>query len=320
MAPATFQLTLQDKVLTMGSCFADVIGTKLQQHKVAVLANPFGTLFNPLSVCKLLEASCGLAPDFEPHLVQNNGIWYAYDLHSSLSSPDKEQLLYHISEQLQQTGQQLQQARLLIITLGTAVAYRLRTSGLVVANCHKLPAGNFERVLLTGAEMQSAFETMYTSLKQFNPDIKLLLTVSPVRHVKETLETNSVSKALLRVLCYQLTQAHPDVHYFPAFEIMQDDLRDYRFYKEDMLHPTEVAENYIWDKFARAYYTLEFQQFIREWDNMRRALHHRSFNPTSEAHKNFLRSTLQQLDVLAGKYKIDVSAEKALLQQQLSTT
>ncbi|MBF9253892.1 GSCFA domain-containing protein [Pontibacter sp. 172403-2] len=316
VAGTNLNLSLQDKVLTIGSCFADVIGAKLYQNKVKVLVNPFGTIFNPLSVCRLLAAGCGVSYNFEEHLVQNNGIWHAYDLHSSLSSPDKQTLLNQIGERLQQTKQQLQQAKLLIITLGTAVAYKLKSTSEVVANCHKLPARNFDRILLPVAEMQSAFEQVYAQLRAINPDINVLLTVSPVRHLKETLETNSVSKALLRVLCHQLTEAHDNVLYFPAYEIMLDDLRDYRFYKPDMLHPTEVAEDYIWQKFVQAYYTPDFQEYILAWDKMQRALRHRSFHPQSEAHQKFLKNTLQQLEQLASKHKIDVSEEARMLHRQ----
>ncbi|WP_266204445.1 GSCFA domain-containing protein [Pontibacter kalidii] len=310
-------LALQHKVLTVGSCFAEVIGSKLQQHKVDVLVNPFGTIFNPISVSLLLKAAADQAYAFEEHLVQQNGIWYAYNLHSSLASASKEELLQTIQERLHQTGQQLQNTSLLVVTLGTAIAYRLQGSGKLVANCHKLPAKNFTRVLLTVEEMRTAFEEMLAQLKRVHPGIKVLLTVSPVRHLKETIEMNSVSKASLRVLCHHLQEAHPEVLYFPAYEIMMDDLRDYRFYKEDMLHPTPLAEEYIWRKFVEAFYSLNFRQFLGQWEKIQRAVAHRPFQPQSEAHQKFLRSTLQQLEGLAQQYKIDVSSETEALQKQL---
>ncbi|PRY04961.1 GSCFA family protein [Pontibacter ummariensis] len=310
-------LTLQDKVVTLGSCFADVIGSKLRQHKVEALVNPFGTIFNPVSVCLLLKAASGKPYSFEQHLVEQQGIWYAYDLHSSLSSPHKQELLQQIQARLNKTSEQLQQSSLLIITLGTAVAYRLNYNGKVVANCHKLPSSNFSRVLLSVEETMQAFEDMYGFLKLMNPNLKVLLTVSPVRHIKETIPMNSVSKATLRVLCHQLAEAHEDVLYFPAYEIMLDDLRDYRFYKEDMLHPTEVAEDYIWQKFVEAYYRKDFQQFIKEWEKIKRAVAHRPFHPQSAAHQAFLRKTLEQLQALEQQHQIEASAERQALQQQL---
>jgi lysophospholipase L1-like esterase len=310
-------LTLEDGIVTIGSCFAEVIGSKLKENKANVLVNPFGTIFNPLSVCRLLKATIGQHHDFEKHLVQHNGIWYAYDLHSSLSSPDRDDLTQLISQRLEQTKQDLQQAKLLIITLGTAVGYRLQSTGEVVANCHKLPARQFSRELLTLEAMQADFENTLALLREFNPQLQVLLTVSPVRHIKETIETNSVSKALLRVLCHQLTQGHTQVYYFPAFEIMMDDLRDYRFYGRDMVHPTEVAEDYIWNKFTSAYLAKSFLAFLKEWEKIRRAVAHRPFHPESEAHQAFLKNTLQQLQDLSQRYSIAVSEEAQALQRQV---
>ncbi|WP_241738974.1 GSCFA domain-containing protein [Pontibacter beigongshangensis] len=315
--PSQLRLALQAEVLTIGSCFAEVIGSKLQENKVATLVNPFGTIFNPLSACLLVEIVSGKAYDFEKHLVQHNGIWYAYDLHSALSSPSKEELLHTIRQQVQQTQEQLQKASLLIMTWGTAVSYRLASTGTVVANCHKLPARQFTRLLLTTEEITAAFTQMHQRLLQLNPNIKLLLTVSPVRHLKETLEINSVSKAVLRVATHQLTEAYENVNYFPAYEIMMDDLRDYRFYKADMLHPTELAEDYIWQKFVGAYFDQEYQAFLPEWEKVRRAMAHKPFHPASAAHQQFLKATLQQLRELEQKHNISCAKEIAQLQLQI---
>ncbi|MDX5421257.1 MAG: GSCFA domain-containing protein [Hymenobacteraceae bacterium] len=312
-------LTHRDKIVTIGSCFAEVMGNRLLQNKAEALVNPFGTIFNPVSVSLLLQAVAGKPYDFESHLVQHNGIWYAYDLHSSLSSPDKDQLTRTIQERLQQTREHLQDASLLVLTLGTAVAYKLAPSGKVVANCHKLPASHFQRVLLQTEEMLPSLREAYTLIKGMNPSLKLLLTVSPVRHIKETIPMNSVSKSTLRVLCHQLTEAHEDMLYFPAYEIMMDDLRDYRFYKRDMIHPTELAEDYIWQKFVEAYFAQPFRQFLTDWGKMQRSLSHKAFHPASEAHQHFLRVTLEQLQQLGHTYGIDISAEAQQLQSQLAS-
>ncbi|GAB3202294.1 hypothetical protein ABID22_002623 [Pontibacter aydingkolensis] len=319
IAKSGLNLTLQDKVMTIGSCFAEVIGSKLQQHKVDVLTNPFGTIFNPVSVCRLLEAALGVKYNFEEHLVQHNGIWYAYDLHSSISSPDKEKLLQQIEERLQLTSQYLQNSSLLILTLGTAVAYQLTQTSNIVANCHKLPAKNFNRTLLNLQDTQLYFEKTLDYLKSINPALKVLFTVSPVRHVKETLPINSVSKSALRLLCHNLQERQQDVLYFPAFEIMMDDLRDYRYYKDDMLHPTTLAENYIWDKFVKAYYDEHFQEFTGEWEKISRALAHRPFHPESDSHQAFLKNTDVLLKQFSEKYNIDVTQEQQTLRQQLIT-
>jgi hypothetical protein len=311
-------LNLQDDIVTMGSCFAEVIGSKLRENKARVLVNPFGTIFNPLSVCKLLEAAVDRQHAFEEHLVQHNGIWYAYDLHSSLSSPNQEELLQLIEQQLHKTKEALREAKLLIITLGTAVGYRLHSTGQVVANCHKLPARHFTRQLLSTDEILQAFSHSLHSLSKLNPGLKVLVTVSPVRHIKETIEINSVSKSILRVVSHQLTEQYQQqVLYFPAYEIMMDDLRDYRFYGRDMLHPTETAEDYIWEKFAGAYLNESYTSFLKEWEKVRRALAHKPFHPESPAHQAFLQSTLQQLQQLEHRYGIDTNAETQQLRKQL---
>jgi len=312
-------LNLHDKVVTIGSCFAEVIGAKLQDNKADVLVNPFGTIFNPISVSKLLQLVAGKSIDLEQSLVQRDGIWYSYDLHSSLSSPNKTELLQLVEDRVQQTRAQLQTARLLIITLGTAVSYTLTNSGTIVANCHKLPAKQFRRTLLTIEEITASFDTAYQALKELNPDLQIILTVSPVRHVKETLPTNSISKSILRVATHYITERYADVLYFPAYEIMLDDLRDYRFYGQDMLHPTPTAEDYIWQKFTATYLDPTFQEFIVAWEKMRRAFTHRPFHPNTEAHQTFLTKTISQLQELTAKYNIDTAAEDTILRGQLNT-
>ncbi|MBC5773783.1 GSCFA domain-containing protein [Pontibacter sp. KCTC 32443] len=319
--PSTgINLQLHDKVVTIGSCFAEVIGTKLREYKADVVINPFGTIFNPISVGRLLQAVAGGPFNLEQNLVLRDGIWYSYDLHSSLSSPDKNELLQLIEARIEQTREHLSQAKLLIITLGTAVSYKLADTGNIVANCHKLAAKQFSRTLLTIEEITESIEVSYHALKKLNPELQLILTVSPVRHVKETLLTNSVSKSILRVATHYLTEQHQDILYFPAYEIMLDDLRDYRFYGPDMLHPTPTAEDYIWQKFIAAYLHPLYQEFLPAWEKIRRAVAHRPFHPHAEAHQSFLNNTLAQLKHLSVKYNISTEMEELVLRQQLTST
>lgn len=311
------RLNLPDKVVTIGSCFAEVIGTKLQQYKADALVNPFGTIFNPISVSKLLQAIAGQSFNIADSLVQRDGIWYSYDLHSSLSSANKDALIQLIEDRIVQTRIHLQNAKLVIITLGTAASYKLADSGTIVANCHKLPARQFTRELLTIDAITDNIAQAIQSLRQMNPELQFIITVSPVRHVKETLQVNSVSKSILRVASHYLSSQMPSVFYFPAYEIMLDDLRDYRFYSSDMLHPTQVAEDYIWQKFVTTYLHPTYQQFIPEWDKMQRAIAHRPFHPQAEAHQTFLRNTIEQLRQLSTNYKVTADTEIKALEQQL---
>ena len=298
ISPVEQKFNLNSRVLTAGSCFAEVIGNKVASYKVQSLVNPFGTIFNPVSLFKLLAAAIGPAPEFTGELLERDGRWYAYDLHSSFTAPTRALLIARIQEQFVETRAFLKNANLLILTLGTAVGYIHKASNTLVANCHKVPQQQFQKKIISTAAIIEAFAPLYANLKAFNPDITVLFTVSPVRHLKETLELNSVSKSVLRVACHELTQQFPEVQYFPAYELMLDDLRDYRFYKADMLHPTEVAENYIWQKFSQAYFDDAFLKFAAQWDKIQQALAHKPFQPESAAHQKFLQQLLARLDEL----------------------
>ena len=215
----------------------------------------------------------------------------------------------------QEVNQQLQEARVLIITTGTAFVYEQKSLQLAVANCHKQAQKDFLRRLSSLEEMHTGFEKFYYALKKHNPAIKIILTVSPVRHIKDSLELNSVSKSLLRLLAHQTCERYPELSYFPSYELQLDDLRDYRFYGRDLLHPSEEAEDYIWEKFISTYFSEESRKFLKEWQGIKRALSHRPFNPASEAHQSFIRKTIKKLEDFP--YQVDVSEEILQLKSQL---
>lgn len=317
LSPITQPLSLQTSVFTAGSCFAEVIGRKLEQYKVPALVNPFGTIFNPVSLFNLLQASLQLPTEFNGDLVERDGLWLAYDLHSSFAASSQAELLTQIIATLTQSNTFLKQADALILTFGTAVGYIHGASNKLVANCHKIPQSQFQKRLLSVLEITSAFNGFYEALKQVNSEARIILTVSPVRHLKETIEGNSVSKSILRVACHELSIRYADVEYFPAYELLLDDLRDYRFYKPDMIHPTEVAEDYIWEKFKAAYFDESFQQFTLKWEKIRQALAHKPFHPESAAHQQFLTKILNQLEALATQ--IDCQEEILAVKNQLTT-
>lgn len=309
----TFQLGLRDRVLTLGSCFSDLIGTRLQNHKIATEINPFGTVYNPMSLHKLLEyAITGNRPSSDTYLSRDQH-YFNFDFHSSFVHMDRDGLEEKISRTLDDVAVSIRRCSTLIITYGTAFVYT--HSGRLVNNCHKIPAAKFTRRLLNSAEMRDSFVMLKKLLDGVNKDLRIILTVSPVRHVKDTLEGNSVSKALLRMLCHELATAFPSVDYFPSFEIMMDDLRDYRFYGKDMIHPNEVAVDYIWEKFVDAYADENWKSFLSVWNEIIHALHHKPYLPGSKGHLNFLQQTRNKLLNLE-KYT-DVSAELSQVEQQI---
>jgi hypothetical protein len=308
IAPATDQLSRTARVLTMGSCFADSIGSRLLNNKVEALVNPFGTVFQPLALARLLRAAAGEEVDWQQHVVEARGRWQSYDLHGSIGAGSPVELLQHIQELVRRTGEFLRNSDVVLLTLGTAWAYRLRETGELVNNCHKQPADLFVRELLTPDEIINALAETHAYLRRINPKLRFVLTVSPVRHLKDTLPLNAVSKSVLRVATHIVSDLLPGVAYFPAYELLVDDLRDYRFYAADMLHPSEVAEEYIWDKFARTYFDADFGRFRKEWAGVRQSLGHRPLHAGAPEHRAFLEGTLSKLEQLSLR-RVEVTDE-----------
>ena len=317
IAPAAGQLPRTARVLTMGSCFADSIGKRLEGHKVETRANPFGTVFQPLALARLLRAAAGEEVDWQQHLVEARGRWQSYDLHGSIGADSPVELLLYIQEVVRQTSEFLHHADVVVLTLGTAWAYRLRETGELVSNCHKQPADLFVRELLTPDEIINALAETHALLRRLNPELRFVLTVSPVRHLKDTLPLNTVSKSVLRLATHILSDLLPGVAYFPAFELLTDDLRDYRFYGADMLHPSEVAEEYIWDKFARTYFDADFGRFRKDWAAVQQALGHRPLHEGAPEHRQFLESTRAQLEQMSLRH-VNVADELRTVHARLA--
>ncbi len=305
--PSTFPLNLKDKIFTIGSCFADEIGSRLVENKFPVSNNPFGTVYNPISIHELLLFGLNKSFPEKESYSQNNEIHFNYHFHSAFSSMNHDDLETKIQNSILEANSFFKNANRIIVTYGTAFAYKLKSNNQIVANCHKMPSGNFDKQLMTESEIVKSFEEFYSGLRAFNGAAKIILTVSPVRHLKDTLELNAVSKSILRLACHSITNQFADVEYFPAYEILLDDLRDYRFYKTDRLHPTEEAVDYIWGKFAKAYVDAPTQSFISNWQKIRADLVHKSFHSQSDAHQKFLKSLLRKLETFQSL--VDVHAE-----------
>ena len=308
-------MAISDRILTIGSCFADAIGGRMHSNRLRVLANPFGNLYNPLSIHKALRYA--LFNELPPThtFLEREGVWLNYDFHSEVSDLNQHNLSAKLKDVAGTAHYHLAHAEWLLITYGTAWIYERKETGEVVANCHKMPNILFTKSLLSTQEITDSFGALYHELKKFNPSVKIILTLSPVRHIKDTLELNGVSKAVVRTACHAIAESFTDVTYFPAYEIMMDDLRDYRFYKADMIHPTDVAEDYIWEKFGEKYFSQDLKTFLSQWNEIRHAINHRPFHPTSVAHQSFLKETLKRLESL--KEMVDVEDELALLKSRI---
>ncbi|HTE30208.1 MAG TPA: GSCFA domain-containing protein [Chryseolinea sp.] len=312
------KMGISDKIMTIGSCFADSIGDRMASSKMKTLSNPFGTLYNPISIHKALAYTINQQLPHPASYLQQGEIFLNYDFHSEISALSKEGLVNRITETVAHSRQFLLEARWLIITYGTAWVYKERATGNIVANCHKSPAAEFEKILLTTEDIEHSFDALYRTLKNINPKLNIILTVSPVRHLKDTLVLNSLSKSILRCASYYIAEKNDDVVYFPAYEIMIDDLRDYRFYKADLIHPNDVAEAYIWERFSEAYFKKDLLDFLGQWQEITRAINHKPFHAQTAAHKNFLRGILNMLNQVPSA--VNVEKEIALVNEQLQPT
>jgi len=312
------RIGLHSQIVTIGSCFAEVMGNRLANHKLNVLNNPFGTLFNPVSIAKLLTLALnGIAPD-ENRYVERDGIWFHYDFHSSLWANSQADLREMLMRRLSQTADAIRKADFLMLTLGSAVVYRHIETGKVVANCHKMPGALFEKYLYQYDYLHDDLKRLMKTLHKANPKLTLLLTVSPVRHTRDTMPLNQVSKSTLRVVAHELTVWNDWVHYFPAYELMVDDLRDYRFYEADMIHPNAQAHDYIFGKFADSAFDAELRSFVAEWAQVGKSLAHRPlYGEASPAHQQFLTSLQARLETLMKR--VDVSPELAEVRSRLNS-
>ncbi len=311
------KMGISDRIFSTGSCFATAIGNRLLSNKLAVISNPFGVLYSPDAIHKTLHyAIFNEMPP--PHtFVQHQDVFLNYDFHSEISSLQEFKLHSQLKEIIGSAHYFLGNTQWLIITYGTSWVYERKDTGEIVANCHKIPQKHFSKSLLSEQQIKDSFKSFYKELKEFNRNIKIVLTLSPVRHLKDTLELNSVSKSILRTACFSIAEEFDDVNYFPAYEIMMDELRDYRFYASDMIHPTVEAEEYIFEKFMESYGSASLKDLMHQWKDIQNALLHKPFHPTSQAHQAFLRITLRKLEEL--KTTLNVDEEITAVKSQLLT-
>jgi GSCFA family len=322
--PFLSKISHQHQLFLIGSCFTENIGSKLKQLKFSVLENPNGILFNPVSIVKSLGSYIDNRQYTAEDLFYQNECWNSWEHHSRFSHPDKDTCLQMINQSQKASHQFLKTADWLLITVGSAFVYELFSSisplgdgGTVVANCHKVPTDKFLKKLLNPAEVEDAFKKVLAKIIAFNSSIKIIFTISPVRHLRDGFVENNRSKSALIQAIHQLVDAHDNLFYFPAYELVIDDLRDYRFYAEDMVHPNYAATNYVWEKFIAAAIDEPSQLLMKEINQLNAAISHKPFNPTSLAHKKFLQVNLEKLILLKLRFPcVDFSVEHAYFSSQ----
>ncbi|MBR7166420.1 MAG: GSCFA domain-containing protein [Bacteroidaceae bacterium] len=293
------------RMLLMGSCFAQNIGRRLADAKFCVDVNPFGILYNPLSIGEALRRiiSGRLFDEGSPEVFMHNGLWHSCLHHGDFSRADKAELLSAVNVRLQKAHEAVKHPDMLMLTFGTAYVYRSTADGRVVGNCHKLPQSNFIRTLLTVDDIVCEMSQVIELLQSLSPSVKVLFSVSPIRHLRDGAHDNQVSKATLLLATEELCRRFPhNCSYFPSYEIVLDELRDYRFYAEDMLHPSEVAQEYLWERFSSCCFSPATRRVCDEVQQLKRALEHRPFDPSSAQYRSFLSKILLKIAELQKKY------------------
>jgi hypothetical protein len=297
----------KSKVLLLGSCFSESMGRKLSYYQFDTLINPFGTLFSPTAIAKVIEDTVVQKKHKASELVVHGDLFHSLHHHSDLSGSSPEVVLDHIHHAQQSCFTQLTQASHVMITLGSSWVYQYISKNQWVANCHKIPQSEFRKVDLTLAQIEEALVEMVTHIRKINSSVQIIFTVSPVRHLKDGMIENSISKAKLVTAVQLLRESHA-VAYFGSYEIMMDDLRDYRFYEADMVHPNSVAVDYIWDQFSRVWIDEKSQSYFKRIASLRKSKEHRPFQKHSISHQFFLETLAKKQQELEQELKIKFDA------------
>lgn len=308
-----FTITHQDRIMTIGSCFSENIGHYFERYKFPININPFGQQYNPYSIVNAIKRLLSPTSYTEADLVRHDELFHSYDHHGSFSRATKEETLDYINLNLDSAAKGLAETSVLFLTFGTAHFFRLKETGTVVSNCHKMPGTHFDFELMKSDQIISEVERVLISLWSVNPALKVVFTVSPVRYFAFGHFENSVSKSHLFTAIHALIEKYPQIYYFPAYELVMDDLRDYRFFADDMLHPNAQAIDYVWESMAHTLLPLFTQNLIKEIDEIVSATHHRPRNPRSQAHQKFIESILQKINKLETQYALDFKNEKEKL-------
>jgi hypothetical protein len=312
------KLDYEASSMWIGSCFTENIGSRLKELKFPHELNPFGILYNPASINNSLRILTGGTTFTEKDLRYGNGFWYSFSHHSSYSHPDREACLERINESITRAAGMLEKAKFLFITFGTARVFQLKENGEIVSNCHKIPHSHFDLKLLDAGEIVESYVKLIGQLKDLNPSLEIVFTLSPVRHWKDGAHGNQISKSTLLIAISRLVELFDNVSYFPAYEIIMDELRDYRFYDEDMLHINKQGVDYIWEKFQGAYLSPSTIPLIKEITAIRLGTEHRPFNPAGRQHQIFMLKILERISAVEKLIpSADFSRERKIIEHML---
>jgi len=290
------------KLVLLGSCFAENIAEKFSYYKFQNNVNPLGVLFHPVAILDLLSRARQNKFYTENDIFFSNGYWQSFQAHSRLNSTSQSEILDHLNKALKLTQNQLQSASHVILTFGTAWVYKHKQSKTTVANCHKQPQSEFDKSILSVDELQDTFNSIISVLKSFNPKVTVVFSISPVRHLKDGFVENNLSKAHLMTALHSVINTTENTHYFPSYELLMDELRDYRFYKQDMVHPNQIAIDYVWEKFQSIWIDADVNSIMQEVNQLQKGFAHKPFNPLAEEHAIFLSTLAKKAEALESRF------------------
>lgn len=308
-------LSHQQAVMLLGSCFSEHIGTKLRKHKFTVCSNPFGTLYNPISIAQSLSLLTGNQELSDADFLYTQEQYVSIYHNTTFAAPSKASLIKLLQANLEKSRQFLAHTDFVLLTLGTAFVYKHIELDKIVSNCHKIPSSTFERFCLSAQEVEIALREAVNQLRELNPAMRIVFTVSPVRHLKDGFAGNSLSKATLRLGIEALAEEGM-ASYFPSYELVLDDLRDYRFYEPDMLHMNAVGIDYIWEKFSQSYFSEATHQINKRIANIQKALEHKFVNPDSAESMAFKSNLISKIKEISKEFQLDYSDALARLESQ----
>ncbi len=307
VTPPAHPIQPYEDCVLLGSCFAQEMGARMTAHGLRALCNPLGTLYNPASIARLVHHALKGRQEPLP-VLETHGQWHCWLAGTQVEEATREAITTRMAHELSRLGQALSSASHLFVTLGTNVCYRLHSDGSVVTNCHKMPASLFQEDTLSLAQCTETLQDMTRELLEENPRLHITFTISPYRYAKYGFHRSQLAKSVLLLAVEEVCRGQQAVHYFPAYEILLDELRDYRFYADDMLHPSQMAADYIWQRFCQAYMSERTRQYIQEYEPVRKGLAHRPSDPGSPQHLAFVRGLEEKAAELRRKYGMEEEA------------
>ncbi len=314
-----FKISYLSNIMFLGSCFTENIGFELKKSKFNIDINPFGILYNPLSIKNTLDFLIEKQLFSEKDIFYFNERWNSFYHHSKFSNPNKEEMIQTINDRIKSSSKFLKKTDVLFVTFGTSYVYEYITSEKIVSNCHKIPSKKFKRRLLNIQEITDAYSEIIKRINKINKNLKFVFTISPIRHIKDGLAENNLSKSILRLAIENIINNNLNCYYFPSYEIMIDDLRDYRFYEQDLLHPNKTAIEYILNYFKNTFFSNNTFSIYNKIMQVNKAIKHKAFNPKSEEYSNFLDKQIEKINLLALEYDyIDFSEELLSLKNKKS--